>query len=216
MRKSVSHMCPAIRRGNAGHDGSALSVNHVIEITNDSTASAAFRAVVDDLKNAKLRRELDFEQIPAPGKLAADSIAFAVHVKTSSKNETSDLGTGRFVLLHEPSVQDQWASNFRIVTFCKSPLEINIGIDEDASDLAWSWLLEALANRSAEHHNIAGTSTRIISTGHGSLENQSQHAEFELRASWSPDSNFAAHLEAWQDVVCAMSGFAIDPDTARI
>lgn len=188
----------------------------MIEITNDLTASAAFQAAVEELKNATLRSELDFEQIPAPGKLASDSIAFSVNVKQSSKNETSDLGTGRFVLLHETQPQEQWASNFRIVTFCKSPLETNIGLDEDASDLAWSWLLEALANRAADYQAIAGTTTRIVSTGHGSLESQPQHAEFELRASWSPSGSYAAHLEAFQDVVCAMSGFSIDPDTTRI
>ena len=188
----------------------------MIEITNDSAANAAFQLAVEELKTASLRNELDFEQIPAPGKLAADSIAFSVNVKPDSKNENSDLGTGRFVLLHEPNGSEQWDSNFRIVTFCKSPLETNIGIDEDASDLAWSWMLEALANRGAEHKNIAGTSTRIISKGHGSLTLQPDHAEFELRASWSPSANFARHLEAWMDVVCAMSGFAIDPDTTRI
>lgn len=188
----------------------------MIEITNDPQAGAAFQAAVEELKTANLRAELEFEQIPAPGKLATDSIAFAVNVKEDYKHENADLGTGRFVLLHEPATQEQWASNFRIVTFSKSPLESNIGADEDASDLAWSWLLEALANRCAEYENIAGTSTRIISTGHGSLEGQAPHAEFELRASWSPNGAYATHLEAWQDLVCAMSGFAIDPNTARI
>lgn len=188
----------------------------MIDITNDLAASAAFQAAVEQLKSANLRQELDFEQIPAPGNLAADSIAFAVHVKPGTKSENSDLGTGRFVLLHEPEGSQQWASNFRVVTFCKSPLETNIGIDEDASDLAWSWMLEALANRGAEHKNIAGTSTRIISKGHGSLTHQPDHAEFELRASWSPKGDFSKHVEAWMDVVCAMSGFAIDPDATRI
>lgn len=188
----------------------------MIEITNDLKASANFQAAVEELKSANLREELDFEQIPAPGNLASDAIAFSVSVKPSQKNDTSDLGTGRFVLLYEPSPQEQWASNFRIVTFSKSPLETHIGVDEDASDLAWSWLLEALANRGADHTAIAGTTTRILSTGHGSLENQAQHAEFELRASWSPLANFAKHLEAWQDLVCAMSGFSIDSETPRI
>ncbi|MTA92198.1 MAG: DUF3000 family protein, partial [Actinobacteria bacterium] len=37
--------------------------------------------------------------------------------------------------------------------------------------------------------------------------NQSDHAELEIRASWSPtNTNAAAHLEAWQDLVCIMSG----------
>lgn len=188
----------------------------MIEITNDPNGSAAFQAAVEQLKQANLRSELDFEQIPAPAKLATSAIAFSFNVKPSSKNETSDLGTGRFVLLHETTPQEQWMSNFRVVTFCKSPLETNIGLDEDASDLAWSWLLEALANRACDYVAIAGTTTRIVSTGHGSLENQAQHAEFELRASWSPVADFSNHLEAFQDLLCAMSGFAIDPEMPRI
>lgn len=188
----------------------------MIEITNDSSASAQFQAIVEEFKNATCRSELDFEQIPAPANLADDAIAFAVHVKATSVNSTSDLGTGRFVLLHDSKFNEQWAGNFRIVVFAKSPLETNIGVDEDASDLAWSWLLETLANRGARYSNIAGTSTRVISTGHGNLINQPQHAEFELRASWTPDTDFTAHLESFQDLVCAMSGFALHPETTRI
>jgi hypothetical protein len=32
-----------------------------------------------------------------------------------------------------------------------------------------------------------------------------------MRASWSPTGNFAAHVEAWQDLICMMSGYPLLP-----
>ena len=96
-----------------------------------------------------------------------------------------------------------------MITFAKSPLETNIGADELISDVAWAWLTEALQNRHADYIAEAGTATRIISSGYGSLATQADHAELEVRASWSPKSyEIGQHLEAWQDLVCIMSGFA--------
>jgi hypothetical protein len=97
------------------------------------------------------------------------------------------------------------------VAFAKSPLETEIGSDEEISEVAWAWLMEALRNRGAEFSHEAATITRVISSGFGSLANQSHHAELEMRASWSPLGNFAAHMEAWQDLVCMMSGYPLLP-----
>lgn len=183
----------------------------MIEITNDPKASADFQLAIEALKNAQLRDELVLEQITAPSKMAHEAVAFSVNVNPDHELETSDPGTGRFVLLHDLKPHDQWGSNFRIVTFSKSPLETNIGDDAEISNICWSWLLEALEYRGAQFSLEAGTATRIISTGHGSLDKQSDHAELELRASWTPTGDFGRHLEAWQDLVCLMSGYAIDP-----
>ena len=80
--------------------------------------------------------------------------------------------------------------------------------DVQISDVSWDWLTESLARHGADFDHEAGTATRIISSGFGSLSGQSDHAELELRASWSPlGGEMAAHLEAWQDLVCVMSGF---------
>jgi hypothetical protein len=67
-----------------------------------------------------------------------------------------------------------------------------------------------MSNHQAEFTAEAGTTTRVISVGHGSIAAQKQHAELELRASWCPTgTNFAAHLEAWQDLICMMSGYSL-------
>ncbi|MFM6971402.1 MAG: DUF3000 domain-containing protein [Rhodoluna sp.] len=180
----------------------------MIEFETPEDAAAEFRLAVESLRQAELRPELEIEQITAPAKLATHAIAFAANVNAEMADIASDLGTGRFVLLWDPTEQEAWQSKFRIVSFSKSPLETNIGADEAIADVAWAWLTEALENRRARYLASAGTATRVISSGYGSLSGQSDHAELEMRASWSPvDANTSAHFEAWQDLVCIMSGF---------
>jgi len=179
----------------------------MIDVEIDEGAPAEFRLAVESLRAASVRDELVLQQIEAPGKLAKHEVAFSANIDAASTDVATDLGTGRFVLLWDPEEPEPWGSRFRVITFAKSPLETDIGADEQISDVAWAWLTEALQNRHANFIAEAGTATRIISSGYGALSNQSDHAELEIRASWSPvDTNANAHLEAWQDLVCIMSG----------
>lgn len=179
----------------------------MIEVEIDESAPAEFRLAVESLRASSVRDELVIKQIDAPGKLAKHEVAFSANVDATATDVATDLGTGRFVLLWDPEEPEPWQSRFRVITFAKSPLETDIGADEQITDVAWAWLTEALANRHANFIAEAGTATRIISSGYGALNNQDDHAELEIRASWSPvDTNANAHLEAWQDLVCIMSG----------
>lgn len=179
----------------------------MIDVEIDEGAPAEFRIAVESLRAASVRDELVLQQIDAPGKLAKHEVAFSANIDAASTDVATDLGTGRFVLLWDPEEPEPWGSRFRVITFAKSPLETDIGADEQIADVAWAWLTEALQNRHANFIAEAGTATRIISSGYGALSNQSDHAELEIRASWSPvDTNANAHLEAWQDLVCIMSG----------
>lgn len=179
----------------------------MIDFETPEGAPAEFMLAMSSLKNAATRDELIIEQIAAPGRLAKFEIAFSAQVDATAAGVSSDLGTGRFILLWDEQEPEPWQSKFRVITFSKSPLETNIGADELISDVAWAWLTESLENRNASYIAEAGTATRIISSGYGALSNQSDHAELEIRASWSPtNTNAAAHLEAWQDLVCIMSG----------
>jgi hypothetical protein len=179
-----------------------------MEISVSPNYSAEFQAAIDAIRGAEVREELHLKQIEEPDKLATHAVAFTAHI-IEELSTPADAGTGRFVLLWEPEMQEAWGSRFRVVCFAKSPLETNIGADELGSDIAWAWLTDALSNRHAEYGNAAGTATRIMSSGYGSLASQADHAELEVRASWSPKSyEIGQHLEAWQDLVCIMSGFA--------
>jgi hypothetical protein len=189
----------------------------MVEISDVTDTAADFQLAVMSLRQASIRPELNITEIPSPEKLAKHSVALAANVGADAHENRSDQGTGRFVLLNSDKPQDGWGGHFRVICFAKSPLETDIGQDELITDVCWAWLEDALKNRRAGYTLEAGTITRIISQGYGSISGQSDHAELELRASWSPtDSNFAAHLEAWQDLLCMMSGLPPESGISRI
>ena len=182
----------------------------MIEIDFDENAGADFKLAALALRNADVRPEVKIVQIEAPQNLARHSLAFSCDVDPESTSAKIDLGTGRFVLLWDDLPQENWSSNFRVICFAKSPLETDIGFNDESSDLAWAWLVTALSNHGARYDAEAGTTTRVISVGHGSIASQKHHAELELRASWCPEGdNFTSHLEAWQDLICMMSGYSL-------
>lgn len=194
----------------AGGSGNTdLALEQMIELDPQPESAPEFRLALDQLLSASFREELKLEEIPAPSNLATHAVAFSANVVARSTEDVStDSGTGRMVLLWDPVPQESWESNFRTIIFAKSPLETDIGSDDMIADVAWAWLTEALNNRSAKYVAAAGTATRVISRGYGALAGQSDHAELEVRASWSPVDGFVgAHLEAWQDLLCIMSGF---------
>lgn len=189
----------------------------MLEISDVKETAAEFQLAVMSLRQANVREDLNITEIPSPDKMATHSLALAANVGVDAHQAQADKGTGRFVLLNSDKPQDGWGSTFRIVCFAKSPLETDIGSDELITDVCWAWLTDALQRRGAKYENEAGTITRVISQGYGSISGQSDHAELELRASWTPtDSNFAAHLEAWQDLLCMMSGLPPEPGMSAI
>ena len=182
----------------------------MIDIQIDETASNEFKLALLSLRNAEVRPEVKISQISAPENLARHAIAFSCDVDSDSATAKIFLGTGRFILLWDDLPQENWTTNFRVICFAKSPLETDIGFSDESSDLAWTWLGAALEHRRAEFDAEAGTTTRVISVGHGSIAAQKHHAELELRASWCPTGeDFQSHIEAWQDLICIMSGFSL-------
>ncbi|UOE45258.1 DUF3000 domain-containing protein [Agromyces larvae] len=169
--------------------------------------SREFEAALTSLRAAAPRPELRVEEIPAPGSLAPNAVALAADVSLSGHGADSDLGTGRFVLLHDPEGQEAWGGRFRVVCFAQAPLETDIGLDPFLADVAWSWLVDALDARGARYIAASGTATKILSTGYGELARQSDGAQLELRASWSPlDAEIAPHVEGWSELLCMLAG----------
>lgn len=168
---------------------------------------AAFSAAVEAVRRATTRPELIVTEIAAPGNLAPYSIALAADVTPARHARDSDLGTGRFVLLYDPSAPDAWGGTFRVVCYAQAPLETDMGVDPFLAQVAWSWLLEALAVRGASYTAASGTATKILSTGFGELEAQGDGAQIELRASWTPtDHEVASHVEGWGELLCMLAG----------
>ena len=145
-------------------------------------------------------------EIPAPSGLAPECLALAGDVRPEAAEVDSPYGTGRFILLHDPDEPAAWNGAWRIVCFAQAPLEPDIGIDPMLADVAWTWLTDALESRRAAFHSASGTATKTLSKGFGSLADEGDGAQIELRASWSPEGAIAPHVEAWAELVCMLAG----------
>lgn len=173
-----------------------------------------FEDAVSQLTHAQLRDDLAVREIPAPSGLAPNVYAVAGDVRPDEESGESVYGTGRFLLLNDPQEPESWGGPWRIVCFAQAPLDADIGLDPLVADVAWSWLADALSTRGARYHSAAGTATKTLSKGFGSLADEGEGAQIELRASWSPESGFDLHLEAWAELVCMLAG--LPPGSERI
>lgn len=168
---------------------------------------AEFGEALDAVRRARVRPELAISEIASPGNLAPYSVALAADVTPARHGTDSELGTGRFVLLYDPSAPDAWGGRFRIVCFVQAPLETDIGLDPFLADVAWSWLVDALDSKGAHYTAASGTATKTISTGYGELASQGDGALIELRASWTPtDHEISSHVEGWGELLCMLAG----------
>jgi hypothetical protein len=172
-----------------------------------SVIPPAFTRAVAALQAAHTRPELSVTEIPAPGSLAPNAIALAADVTPARHGVDSPLGTGRFILLHDPSAPEAWGGEFRVVCFAQSPLDTDMGLDPFMAEVAWSWLVDALETSGAKYSAASGTATKILSTGFGELDVQGDGAVIELRASWTPaDAEIGPHVEGWSELLCMLAG----------
>jgi hypothetical protein len=128
------------------------------------------------------RPELTVDDEPPPRRLAPRAVAFAATVESEGR----EIGWGRFVLLHDPAGQDGWAGSFRVIAYIRADLEPDIAADPLIGEVGWSWLTEALEERSAGYAAPSGTVTRVVTDGFGAKQSEPVTTEFEMRASWSP------------------------------
>ena len=178
----------------------------------DFGEDAAFEAAAAQLRSARFRSELQVREIPAPAQIAQRSVAFAAGVihgtaRPAESAGDSPYGAGRLVLMHDPASVNDWGGPFRIVCFAQAPLEMEIGVDPFIADVAWSWLIDALESRDAAYAFASGTATKTLSTGFGTLQDQEDAAQIEIRASWTPlGDDLAPHGEAWSELLCLLAG----------
>ena len=135
-----------------------------------------------------------------------------------AKNEVDDeeLGNGRLVLLHDPAGNPAWDGTFRCVTFARASVDTAMALDPLLADVGWSWLLDALERHSAAYTAPSGTVTSVSSRSFGSMEDDPERAEVEIRASWTPlvtsGHEMVAHLRAWEDLLCMVAGLPSLPE----
>ena len=143
-----------------------------------AAAVAAFRQGRDDQAD----RDLSFEDVPAPKRLAPYATAIAATVQ----RDGADVAWGRLVLLYDPAGQEGWDGVFRLVAYIRAEVEPEIAADPLLGEVGWSWLSEALDGHVPGYAHPSGTVTRVITEGFGTKRDELPLTGFELRASWSP------------------------------
>lgn len=163
----------------------------------------AFSRALESLRSVRLRSEIQLDEAPAPQRLAPFAVALTADVVVRD----DELGSGRFVVLHNPDGHDAWEGTFRVVTFARALLDPEMASDPMVTEVGWAWLMESLAQHSASHHSPSGTVTRVTSESFGAMSDRPTTAELEVRASWTPhDDDLAPHLSGWADLLCTAAG----------
>ena len=133
-------------------------------------------------RDAQRRRDLVFEDVPAPKRLAPYATAIAATIQ----RDDTDVAWGRLVLLYDPDGQQGWDGFFRLVAYVRADVEPEMAADPLLGEVGWSWLSEALDAHVPGYAAPSGTVTRVITEGFGAKQDEIPLTGFELRASWSP------------------------------
>lgn len=176
----------------------------------------AFEAALLSLRGHQLRPELHLQEVPAPTRIAPYALALTGEVNYSRDPE-GIMGSGRFVVLHDPDGQDAWDGTFRTIVMARAQMEPEVAQDPMLGEVGWTWLTDALGESRAEHHALSGTVTRVLSETFGGLELQGGEVEIEVRASWTPDStDLGPHLQAWAMLLSQTAGLPPIPDNVSM
>jgi hypothetical protein len=163
----------------------------------------AFGRVIGALRAVRSRPEIVLEEVPAPQRLAPHSFALSGTVSRGDE----EVANGRMIVLHDPSGQEAWDGQWRLVSYVTAELEAEMGTDPMLAAVGWSWLLDALASAGARYTAIGGTVTQVSSTRFGDLAGPPTSSDLEVRASWTPaDTDLAPHLDAWCTLLASTAG----------
>ena len=168
---------------------------------------AAFRAALEALATATVRPEVELEPIPAPQRLAPFAYAVAARVSEPDGEEEVEIASGRFIVLFDPAGHEAWNGTTRCVGYLSAVTDEQLVDDAMFSEVAWSWLTDALRDAGAPSHALGGTVTRTASTRFGDLAGPEHSVDVEVRASWTAeDTALDRHLVAWLEVLGNAAG----------
>lgn len=172
----------------------------------------AFEEALLSLRGHRQRPEVRLEEVPAPTRIAPYALALTAEINPTAEPETL-LGSGRFVVLHDPEGQSAWNGTFRVIVMARARLEPELGADPMLGEVGWAWLTDALGSAGAGYHSLSGTVTRVLSESFGGLVLRDQDVEIEVRASWSPNTtDLGPHLMAWTQLTSSAAGLEPLPD----
>src|SRR6201995_5675699 len=194
----------------------------------DPPAEATFAAAVAAFtagREAQRRRDLLFEDVPAPKRLAPFAIATAATVR----RDEAGVAWGRLGLPYDPDGQQGWNGLFRLVAYVRADVEPEMAADPLLGEVGWSWLSEALDARVPGYAVPSVTVTRVITEGFGAKQAEITLTVFDIHASWTPTGpehqpgfaghddldalDLSAHIAAWCDCLSAAAG--LEPPGTR-
>lgn len=166
-----------------------------------------------DLQSVRLRPEISLTEVPAPARIAPYSLAMTADVHSTIDTDEAELATGRLVVLHDPDFPEPWEGSWRLVSYARAELETETGADPLLGQVGWSWLMDSLRDAGAAFRAEAGTVTRVLSEGFGSLAEDGGNVEIEIRASWTPIGlDLGTHLSAWTNLLSTVAGLPPLPE----
>jgi hypothetical protein len=168
---------------------------------------AAFRAALAALDSVRARPEIVLEHIPAPQRLAPWAHAVGAMVTEADGDDEVEIASARFIVLFDPDGHEAWNGTIRCVGYLSAETDEQLVDDAMFSEVAWSWLTDALTEAGATHHAVGGTVTRTASTRFGDLASPEHSVDVEMRASWTAeDTALDRHLLAWLQVLGNAAG----------
>ena len=168
---------------------------------------AAFRAALAALDGVRARPEIVLEHSPAPQRLAPWAHAVGAMVTEADGDDEVEIASARFIVLFDPDGHEAWNGTIRCVGYLSAETDEQLVDDAMFSEVAWSWLTDALTETGATHHAVGGTVTRTASTRFGDLASPEHSVDVEMRASWTAeDTALDRHLLAWLQVLGNAAG----------
>ena len=177
-------------------------------------AAERFDEAVARMGADAVRPDILLAAAPAPGRLAPHA-----HAVTAEIGTEPEIGTGRFVLLYDPSRPASWESDTRIVVYVEADIDAEMAEDQLLTDVGWTWLQECLAAVDAPYTALGGTVTAVRSTSFEALSARGHETSIQVRASWSPAdlADLPEHFAAWIGLMELCAGLdPYYPDVTRI
>src|SRR5207253_8914883 len=100
-------------------------------------------------------------------------------------DEDDEIAVGRFIVRYDPAGHEAWHGTIRCVGYLSAETDEHMVDDAMFSEVAWSWLTDALDESGAAHHAVGGTVTRTASTRFGELAGPEHSVDVEMRAAWT-------------------------------
>lgn len=149
--------------------------------TQSSTTPEVFRRAVDGLSSVTTRPEITLGPIRPPQQLAPHTYALGAEVTSAEDVDAF----GRLILLHDPDGHEAWDGTLRLVAYVQAEVDEALAEDALLPEVAWSWLVDSLAESGAATTAVGGTVTATSSIRFGDIAGPRRTHQVELRASWT-------------------------------